>query len=112
MIGSLFSLFHLMNTPVPRAIPSEEIPWGILIAELVVALLLLVCMFLFRRRFLKIFCACGTVICLFLACKLAFGSDSLITNVMRWITAAAACILTVSIVNRINWSNLRGKSNK
>ncbi len=112
MIGSLMTFLTLMNAPMPRALPAEEIPMGILITELVIALLLIVFMFLFRRRFLKIFCACGTVICLFLACKLAFGSDSLVTDIMRWITAAAACILTVSIVNRINWSNLRGSSDK
>jgi hypothetical protein len=28
---------------------------------------------------------------------------------MCWITAAAACIITVSIVNRINWSKLQAK---
>jgi hypothetical protein len=28
---------------------------------------------------------------------------------MCWFTAAVACIVTVAIVNRINWGNLRGK---
>ena len=112
MIGSMLSILSLLTTPMPRALPAEEIPIGILVTELVIAFLLAVLMFLFRRRFLKITCACGTVICLFLACKLVFGSESLVTDILRWITAAAACILTVTIVNRINWSNLRGKSDK
>jgi hypothetical protein len=108
----MLNLLTLMATPMPRALPAEEIPTGILITEISIAFVLLVLMFLLRKRFLKIICACGTVICLFLVCKLVFGSDSLVTDILRWITAAAACILTVSIVNRINWSNLRGKSDK
>ena len=100
----------LMNLTAPRVLPSEEIPWTILILELAAAFLLLVFAFLFRRRFLKVLCLCGTEICLFLACKQAFGSDALITDVMRWFTAAVACIVTVSIVNRINWKNVGGRS--
>ena len=109
MLGSLLLLF---NTPLARTLPAEEIPWGTLITELVIAVLLFAFMFIFRRRFLKILCGCGSEVCLFLACKLAFGPDSLITQIMCWITAIAACIITVSIVNRINWSNLRGRPDK
>ncbi len=105
-------LMALLNTPAPRALPSEEIPWGLLITELVIAVLLLVCTFLFRKRFLKIICICGTEVCLFLACKLVFGSDSLVTEIMRWFTAAVACIVTVSVVNLINWNDIRNKSGK
>ena len=105
-------LLTLLTTPVLRLLPAAEIPWGVLIAELVIAAILLLCTFLFRRRFLKIICICGTEICLFLACKLAFGSDSVVTEIMRWFTAIVACIVTVSIVNRINWSTVRGKSGK
>ena len=79
------------------------------ITELVIAVCLLVLMFISRKHGLKIFCGCGAEICLFLACKMFFGSDSLITQIMCWVTAAVACIVTVSIVNRVNWSNLRGK---
>ena len=107
MIGCLITM---MNTSVLRALPTEGLPLWILIAELVAAVLLLVCTFLFRKRFLKIICICGSEVCLFLACKLVFGSDSLITDIMCWFTAAVACIVTVSIVNRINWSDLRDKS--
>ncbi|MBO5510688.1 MAG: hypothetical protein J6B24_03050 [Clostridia bacterium] len=80
-----------------------------IITELAIAFLLIVMMLIFRRRILKILCACGAEICLFWACNLFFGPDSLITQIMRWVTAAVACIVTVSIVNRINWGNLRGK---
>ena len=107
MIGCLMST---MNLSTLLALPTADIPWGILIAELIAAVLLLVFTFLVRKRFLKIICICGSEVCLFLACKLTFGSEALVTNIMRWITAAVACIITVSIVNRINWSDLRDKS--
>ena len=105
-----FALFSV--TILPRVLPSEEIPLGPLIAELVIAFLLIVFMFLIRQRFLKLLSACGAEVCLFLACKLAFGPDSLITQIMCWLTAIVACSVTVSIVNRINWGNLRGKPQK
>ncbi len=105
----LDSLFMLWDAPIPRTAPVEEIPWGIVITELVFAVLFFVFMFIIRKRFLKIICACGSEICLFLACKLTFGPNAFITQIMCWVTAAVACIVTVSIVNRINWSNLRGK---
>lgn len=109
MHGSLMLLF---DSVLPRALPAEKIPFGVLIAELVIAFLLIVFMFLIRKRFLKIISACGAEVCLFLACKLAFGPDALITQIMCWVTAAVACIVTVSIVNRINWGNMRGKPQK
>lgn len=108
----LDSFMSLMNLTTPRALPSDEIPWAVLITELVAAVLFLVLAFLLRKRFLKIICLCGMEICLFLACKLAFGPDSWVTTVMRWITAAVACIVTVTIVNRINWNEIRSKSGK
>ncbi|MBQ3508010.1 MAG: hypothetical protein IJA91_05605 [Clostridia bacterium] len=107
MLSNFLTFF---NSPMLRTLPTEDIPWGTLIAELVIALLLFVFMFIFRRRFLKILCGCGSEVCLFLACKLAFGPDALLTQIMCWVTAAVACIVTVSIVNRINWSKLQAKS--
>lgn len=92
-----------------RTVPAEEIPLGKIIAELAIAFVLLVAMLIIRRRSLKIMCVCGAEICLFLACKLFFGSDSIITQIMCWFTAAVACVITVAIVNAINWGNLRGK---
>ena len=109
MIRTL-SLF--MDSVFARSVPMENIPWGVLITELAIALVLMVIMFLVRRRFLKILCICSAEICLFLACKLAFGPDAIITQIMCWFTAAVVCIITVSIVNLINWSNLRGKPQK
>ena len=108
----IHTLSLIMNTVAQRSLLAENIPWGILITELAIAFVLLVFLFLLRRRFLKIICICGAEICLFLACKLAFGPDAIITQIMCWFTAAVACIMTVSIVNRINWSNLRGKQQK
>ena len=107
----LHSVFALLAAPV-RTIPTEELPLGMIIAELAIAFLLIILMLIFRRRILKILCGCGAEICLFLACKLFFGSDSIITQIMCWFTAAVACIVTVAIVNRINWSNLRGRPGK
>lgn len=82
---------------------------GTLIAELVICFILVVLLFLFRQRFLKILCACGAEICLWLSCKMAFGEDAIITQIMTWITALAAIIIVIAVVNRIDWSNLRGK---
>lgn len=101
------TLLALFNDSLLRSAPKEEIPMGVLITELVVAVLLFCLVFIFRRRFLKIICGCGAEVCLFLACKLAFGSDAIITQVMCWLTAAVACIVTVAVVNRIDWSSLR-----
>ncbi len=105
MLSSM--LAFLEASPRLAAVPGVNL--GVVITELVLAALLLVLMFFFRRRFLKILCACGSEVCLFLACKLFFGPDHLVTWIMCWITAAAACIVTVAIVNRINWNDLRGK---
>lgn len=104
----LHNVLSLLAAPA-RSVPPDAMPLWVVIAELAVALVFFVVMLIFRRRVIKILCACGTEICLFLACRHFFGSDSIITQIMCWFTAAAACILTVVIVNRINWGNLRGK---
>ncbi len=104
------ALLFLLNGTAARTVPYEEIPWGMIIPVLVVALLLLVFMFWTRSRGLKIICGGGAEICLFVACRLFFGSESIITHIMCWLTAAVICIITVAIVNRINWANLRGKN--
>ena len=107
----LHSVFTLLAAPV-RTIPTEELPLGMIIAELAIAFLLIILMLIFRRRILKILCGCGAEICLFLACKLFFGSDSIITQIMCWVTGAVACIVTIAFVNSVNWSNLRGRPGK
>ena len=90
-------------------VPEEEISMGKIIACLVIAALLILPMLFFRQRIVKILCSCGIEVCLFLACRLYFGSESVVTQIMCWFTAAVACIITVAIVNRINWGDLRGK---
>ena len=102
----------LIQLTLPRTLPEEELSRPLLIASLVAAVMLLVFAFLFRRRILKILFLCGTEIFLFLACKEAFGSEALITDIMRWITATVACIVTVSIVNHIDWSSVGGRSDE
>ena len=90
-------------------IPEDEISVGKIITCLVIAGLLIIPLLIFRQRIVKILCACSIEVCLFLACRLYFGSESVVTQIMCWVTAAVACIVTVAIVNRINWGNLRGK---
>jgi hypothetical protein len=90
-------------------IPEDEISMGRIITCLAIAGLLIIPMLIFRQRIVKILCACSIEVCLFLACRLYFGYDSIVTQIMCWFTAAVACIVTVAIVNRINWGNLRGK---
>lgn len=105
------SQFFWQLSDTSRALP-EDIPYTTVFFELIVAFVLAVLVFTFRRRFMKILCACGSEICLFMACKLFFGNDAIITQVMCWLTAAVACVITVSIVNRIDWGNLRGRPDR
>ena len=105
-------LYMSLLAGLPRALPAEEFPLGVVITELVLAALLTVTLFLVPHKLLKVLCACGAEVCLFLACKATFGPDSIITQIMCWLTAAVACIVTVSIVNSINWSELRGRPGK
>ena len=107
----LSTLMSLMKFSAPHTLPAEEIPWAELIAYCVAIVLLLVLMLIFRKRFLKILCVCGAEIFLFFVCKLIFGPDALITQIMCWVTAAVACIVTVSTVNRIDWGSLQGRPN-
>ena len=106
----LTSLFALINTPAPRALPAEEIDWTALMCHLVAAVIFLAFVFVFRRRFLKIIFACTFEMCLFLACQGYFGSDALITEIARWVTAVIVCIVTVTIVNSIDWNKIRARS--
>ncbi len=88
---------------------AEGFVLGTFITELVICALLVVLVFLFKHRFMKIACACGAEICLWLAIKMAFGSDAIISQIFTWLTALVAIVMMVTIVNRIDWSNLRGK---
>ena len=102
----------LLLTDAPRSILVEDVPTAGVVAHLILAVLLTVVVFWSRSRSVKIFCACGAEVFLFLACKMAFGSDALVTQIMCWLTAAVVCILTVGVVNRINWNELRGRPGK
>ncbi len=86
-----------------RVAMAPEADLSRVISLVILSVLFLVLMFFFRKRFLRILCACLAEVGLFLAALTFFGDHSLITWIMRWITAAAACVLAVAIVNRINW---------
>lgn len=105
---ALITLFS-QHEPAPTSFPAEGFSLGTLITELVICVLLLVLLFFFRQRFMKLLCACGAEICLWLACKMAFGETAILSQIMTWITALAAIIIVISVVNHIDWSNIRGK---
>ncbi len=102
-------LNHSVFNPAALTETAHTFSKGTLIAELVICVVLIALLFLFRQRFLKMLCACGAEICLWLSCKMAFGEEAIITQIMTWITALAAIIIVIAVVNRIDWSNLRGK---
>ena len=79
-----------------------------IVIELVLAVILVALVFLFRQRLAKLICACGAETCLWLACDMAFP-NSLLSTIMTWVTALATIVVVISIVNHIDWSNLRGK---
>ncbi len=92
-----------------RMVMADGANIGVVVVELILAAVLLALLFVVRKRFLRILFAAGVEICLYLACKLYFGEKNILTMVMCWVTAAVACAVTVAIVNRIDWSHLRGK---
>ena len=105
-------LHHSVFNPAALTETTHTISKSTLIAELVICFVLIVLLFLFKQRFLKMLCACGAEICLWLSCKMAFGEHAIITQIMTWITALASIIIVIAVVNRIDWSNLRGKPQK
>lgn len=102
----MFYASPLALTATARMLPAAEIPWGAVVAELVGMILLVVLIFLFKNRFWKILAACAAEICLFFVCKQIFGDESLVTKILCWVTAAVACLATISIVNLVNWNAL------
>ena len=93
--------------PVFAGIFLDEISYSSLITQLISFVACIILMFLLNKRFFKIAFACGAEVSLWLACKTVFGKESIITQIFTWFTAAAAIILVIAIVNRINWSGLR-----
>ena len=83
-----------------------------LIVELCLCLLMVVALFLFHHRMIKILSLCGAEICLWLACRTAFGKEFILSQIMNWVTALAVLGLMIAIVNRINWGSLRGDNRR
>lgn len=82
------------------------------IVELVFFLLMVVAFFLFRPRMMKILCGFLAEVCLWLACRMAFGKEFILSEIMNWVTAIAVLGLMIAIVNRIDWGSLRGDNKK
>ena len=87
----------LPAVPMQKPANKPRNPW-------IIVLLVLV-----RNRMFKIICACGAEVCLWLACKVAFGPDALLSQIMTWVTALAVIALMIAIVNRIDWGSMRSK---
>lgn len=80
-----------------------------LIATALVCAALIAAFFLINKRFVKIVCACGIEVMIWLAARAVWGKDSLPAQILCYITAAAVIIVTIAIVNRIDWSNMGPK---
>ena len=80
-----------------------------LIATLVVCAVLMVLFFLINKRFVKILCVCAVEVMIWLATRAVWGKDSIPAQILCYITAAAAIVITIAIVNRIDWSNMGPK---
>lgn len=104
--------------PVPDRPPQALTIWSpdmnltTVIVELVFFLLMVVAFFLFRPRMMKILCGFLAEVCLWLACRMAFGKEFILSEIMNWVTAIAVLGLMIAIVNRIDWGSLRGDNKK
>lgn len=108
-----FSSFFVLDRPVQAlSIWSPEMDIPTVIFELVVCLLMVVAFFLFRHRMFKIICAFLAEICLWMASRMAFGKEFIVSEILNWVTAIAVLGLMIAIVNRINWGSLRGDNKK
>ncbi len=81
---------------------------ALIISELVLSGIFLILVFLFKPKLLKIICACASEFMLWFACDLAFP-NTILSEIMTWLTAFVAIVVVITIVNHIDWSNLRGK---
>ncbi len=105
----MFDLTPLLHIHTLSVI-ATDINVPTLVIELVLFFCMLVAFFLFRHRMIKTFCVFGAEICLWLSCRMAFGKEFILSQIMNWITALAVLGLTIAIVNRINWGSLRGEN--
>lgn len=98
------------HTPIQLAIllqGAELYGWIISVALICAGLLTL--FFVINKRFVKILCACGMEVSVWLLVRAIWGKDSLPAQILCYVTAAAAIVLTLAIVSRIDWSNLGPK---
>jgi uncharacterized membrane protein len=80
-----------------------------LLTEAVLCVFFLILAIVIRKRFVRLVCLSGIEVCAWLACKMIFGEDFILTTIMTWVTAALTLLITIAIVNRIDWGSLRGK---
>lgn len=66
-------------------------------------LALMAVLLLFKSSLVRLTSLCAIEICFWQVCKYAIGSNSLLTKITTWITAAVLIILTLAIVNSIHW---------
>lgn len=81
---------------------------ALIISELVLSGIFVILVLLFRPKLLKIICACAAEFMLWFACDSAFP-NTILSEIMTWVTAFVAIVVVITIVNHIDWSNLRGK---
>ena len=96
-----------MLQPQALGIIYENMSVGHLIAQILLIIAFTLFVFAFKKRFFKILSACAMEVTVWLMLKNLFGPDAIITQLFTWFTAAAAIVITVAIVNRINWRGLR-----
>ena len=104
----LFNIFQGIDTSALLATEEKLSPMGWIITELVLCVVFIALVFLFKPKLAKIICACCAEFLLWLACDQAFP-DTILSTIMTWFTAFVAIVVVISIVNHIDWSNLRGK---
>ena len=80
-----------------------------LLTEAVLCVLFLILAIVIRKRFVRLVCLSGIEVCAWLACKMIFGEEFILTTIMTWVTAALTLLITIAIVNRIDCGSLRGK---
>ncbi len=82
---------------------AQPFPVGVVVMEGICVLALAALLVLSKNRLVKILSGCGLEICAWQICKAVVGSDALLTRIMTWVTAGVLIILTLAIVNSINW---------
>lgn len=98
---------YTIGTPTFAGIFAEEVSYSVLVAQIIGLTAFFILLFLFKKRFLKISCACGMEVMLWLISKTLFGTTAIITQIFTWFTAAAAIIIVIALVNRIDWNGIR-----